>query len=145
MVYEDPYSPFCLIAETTRDAEEIHDYLEVFCKEVDELVLVRNDVYARFSHKAYNKGTALAEISRRFNVRPEHIFVAGDHLNDIPMLTQAHARWLVSPSNGIDPVKELIRRQNGFISEYQCGHGVVDGLVECLRQCAPREFVAASR
>src|SRR5688572_6855267 len=33
-VYEDPYSPFCLIAEKDSHAEEIHDYIEVAFKNV---------------------------------------------------------------------------------------------------------------
>ena len=82
MVYEDPYSPFCLVAEKPSDAEEIHEYLELFCKEIGDMVVMRNDVYARFSHKAYNKGTALAEISRRLNIKPAEI-IAGDHMNDL--------------------------------------------------------------
>ena len=63
-VYEDPYSPFCLIAEDIASADAIQDFLEEYCREVPQLTVVRNDVYARFSHEAYNKGTALGEITR---------------------------------------------------------------------------------
>lgn len=133
MVYEDPYSPFCLIAEKASDAEEIHEYLELYCKEVGDMVVMRNDVYARFSHKAYNKGTALAEIARRLNIRPDEIIAAGDHMNDLPMLSHEFARWLVAPMNAIDLVKEKVRRQNGYISEKHCGHGVAHGIAQVLR------------
>ena len=64
-IYEDAYSPFCLIAGNNGDADVIHDYLADYCRNVPHLTVVRNDVYARFSHAAYNKGTALAELSRR--------------------------------------------------------------------------------
>jgi HAD superfamily hydrolase (TIGR01484 family) len=127
-LYEDPYSPLCLIAENTRDAEAIHEYLEVYCKDLGDLVVMRNDVYARFSHKAFNKGTALAEIARRLNIRPEQIVAAGDHLNDLPMLTREHAHFLVAPFNAIPTVKQAVLRQNGFVSEKHCGHGVAQGL-----------------
>lgn len=133
MVYEDPYSPFCLVAEKVQDAEEIHDYLEVFCKELGDLVVVRNDIYARFSHKAFNKGTALAEIARRLGIKPDEIIAAGDHWNDLPMLSSEFARWLVAPVNAIDQVKEAVRRQNGYVSEKHCGHGVAHGLAEVLK------------
>ncbi len=132
-VYEDPYSPFCLIAEKVRDAEEIHDYLEVSCKEVGDLVVMRNDVYARFSHKAFNKGTALAEIARRLKIKPEEIVAAGDHLNDLPMLSSEFAHWLVAPMNAVDQVKETVRRQNGYVSEKHCGHGVAHGISQVLK------------
>ena len=46
--------------------------------------MVRNDVYARFSHAAYNKGTALAELTRRLGLHSRTVFAAGDHLNDLP-------------------------------------------------------------
>src|SRR5215212_8162179 len=96
-VYEDTYSPFCLVAESTRDAEDIHDYLELYCRRVDNLTVMRNDIYARFSHVAYNKGTAMAEIARRLGIARDHVFAAGDHLNDLPMLSKEFAGWLVCP------------------------------------------------
>src|SRR5205814_3255129 len=100
-VYEDSYSPFCLIAEDNKDADVIHEYLEAYCAQVPRLTVVRNDVYARFSHEAYSKGTALSEITRRLGVGRDHVLAAGDHLNDLPMLSREHARWLVAPSNAI--------------------------------------------
>src|SRR4029079_17614950 len=87
----------------------------------------------RFSHKAYNKGTALAEIARRLNITPEEIIAAGDHMNDLPMLSQEFAKWLVAPMNAIDSVKETVRRQNGYVSEKHCGHGVAHGIPHGLR------------
>jgi HAD superfamily hydrolase (TIGR01484 family) len=133
MVYEDPYSPFCLVAEKIRDAQEIHDYLEVFCRELGDLVVVRNDVYARFSHKAFNKGTALAEIARRLDIRPDEIVAAGDHLNDLPMLSNEFARWLVAPVNAVEQVKQAVLRQNGYVSEKHCGYGVAHGIAQVLK------------
>jgi hydroxymethylpyrimidine pyrophosphatase-like HAD family hydrolase len=131
-VYEDAYSPFCLLAKKTRDAEAIHDYLNEYCRNVPNLHVVRNDVYARLAHSGYDKGRSLAEIARRWRVLPENIFAAGDHLNDLPMLTLEHARWLVTNANAIEPVKETVRRQNGFISRFECGEGVAEGLKHCL-------------
>jgi HAD superfamily hydrolase (TIGR01484 family) len=137
-VYEDPYSPFCLIAEKTRDAEEIHDYLEIFCRDLGDLVVVRNDVYARFSHKAFNKGTALAEIARRLEIMPEEIVACGDHWNDLPMLSREFAHWLVAPMNAIAQVKEAVLRQNGIVSEKHCGYGVAHGIATVLKRAGYR-------
>src|SRR5262249_37498292 len=95
---------------------------------IPNLVVVRNDVYARFSHKAFNKGTALAEICRRLKIKPQEVFAIGDWLNDLPMLDVAHARWLAAPANAIDEVKQTVRRQNGFVSELRHGFGVADAL-----------------
>jgi HAD superfamily hydrolase (TIGR01484 family) len=127
-LYEDPYSPFCLIASSNEDADAIQAFLEAYSTEVPNLSIVRNDVYARFSHSAFNKGTALAEIARQLSIAREQVFAAGDHLNDIPMLSGDYAACLVAPDNAIPVVKELVRRQNGYISHQPWGHGVARGL-----------------
>jgi hydroxymethylpyrimidine pyrophosphatase-like HAD family hydrolase len=127
-LYEDPFSPFCLIAESNEDADAIQMFLEEYCAQVPALTLVRNDIYARFSHASYNKGTALAEIGRRLGIPRNETFAAGDHLNDLPMLSGEFAACLVAPDNAIPAVKELVRRQNGYISQQPWGHGVARGL-----------------
>lgn len=127
-VYEDVWSPFCLIAGSNADADLIHAKLEEFCKRFPELTVVRNDVYARFSHVNYNKGTALAELNRMLGVASEYVLAAGDHLNDLPMLKTEHARCLVTPSNAIPLVKEVVRRQGGYVSGLTCGNGVAEGI-----------------
>ena len=113
--------------------EAIHEYLNGYCKRVPELVVVRNDVYARFSHIRYNKGTALAEVARQLGIRRDEILAAGDHLNDLPMLSGEHAACLVCPDNAIPIVKELVRKQNGYISHQPWGHGVARGLEHYLQ------------
>ena len=131
-LYEDAYSPFCLIAGNNGDADIIHDYLKDYCRGVPGLALVRNDVYARFHHESFDKGTALAEITRRLGLSPANVFAVGDQLNDLPMLTRQHAHWLATPANAIDYVKDVVRRQNGFVSTLSHGHGVAEGLEFCL-------------
>jgi hydroxymethylpyrimidine pyrophosphatase-like HAD family hydrolase len=127
-LYEDAYSPFCLVAENNRDADAIHEYMEDYCREVPHLTVMRNDVYARFCHEKYNKGTALSEISKRLGIGAERVFAAGDHLNDLPMLMTQFARHLSAPANAIAAVKEAVQRQNGFVSDLPQGHGVAEGL-----------------
>ena len=126
--YEDAWSPFCLIAEKNEEAEVIREYLTEYCRTVPHLTLVCNDVCSRFSHEAFNKGTALTEIARQLGVRPEETFAAGDHLNDLPMLSLRHAWWLAAPANAIMAIKQVVRDQNGFVSELSHGHGVAEGL-----------------
>lgn len=131
-IYEDSFSPFCLIAGCNDDAQAINEYLDDYCRGIPNLTVVRNDVYARFSHAAYNKGAALAELTRRLGLRPAHVFAAGDHWNDLPMLLRQHAHWLASPSNAIDEVKSLVRTQGGVISELPHGFGVAEALAACI-------------
>ena len=127
-LYEDDFSPFCLIAESVRDADDIQKFLEDYSAAMPGLVVVRNDVYARFSHRAYNKGTALAEIARQLGVGRECVFAAGDHLNDLPMLDGQFAACVAAPDNAVPAVKELVRRQQGYVSHQPWGHGVARAL-----------------
>jgi hydroxymethylpyrimidine pyrophosphatase-like HAD family hydrolase len=131
-LYEDAYSPFCMVAGNNGDADVIHNYLTEYSRGIPHLTVVRNDVYARFSHEAFNKGTALAEITRRLGLSPEVVFAAGDWLNDLPMLSRRYARWLAAPSNAVEPVKQVVREQGGHVSELSHGNGVAEGLVVCL-------------
>ena len=133
-LYEDAFSPFCLIAESVRDADDIQKFLEEYIASVSGLVLVRNDVYARFSHMGYNKGTALAEIARQLGVKRENVFAAGDHLNDLPMLDGQFAACVAAPDNAVPEVKELVRRRKGYVSHQPWGHGVARALEHFLEQ-----------
>jgi HAD superfamily hydrolase (TIGR01484 family) len=133
-IYEDAYSPFCLIAQNNGDADAIHAFLEEYCLNVPNLAVTRNDIYARFSHVQFSKGSALAEIGRRLGASRESIIAAGDHLNDLSMLSRQHAKWLIAPGNAIPCVKEVVSRQDGFVSEQFHGHGVADGLERIMEQ-----------
>ena len=138
-VYQDAYSPFCLIAENNGDADVIHEYLLEFSARVPQLTIVRNDVYTRFSHADYNKGTALRELMRREGMTPSEVFAAGDHLNDLPMLSTDYARWLAVPQNAVERVKDAVRRQKGYVSHLSHGAGVAEGLEYSLRAAASQQ------
>jgi hydroxymethylpyrimidine pyrophosphatase-like HAD family hydrolase len=107
--------------------------------------VVRNDIYARFSHAAYNKGTALAEIARLLGVAAEEIIAAGDHFNDLPMLSRRHAQWLIAPGNAVPCVKQAVLAAGGFVAEGLHGHGVAEGLAEILRGLSGRSEVDGER
>jgi HAD superfamily hydrolase (TIGR01484 family) len=144
-VYEDPYSPFCLIASNNAEADLIQEYIEAYCRTVPHLSFVRNDVYARFSHDGYNKGSALGEIARRLGILPGRVLAAGDHLNDLPMLSEKYARWLVAPGNAIPAVKQTVLRQNGFVAEQFYGLGLVEGLEFVLGQAKSQRNSSKNR
>ena len=127
-ISEDAYSPFCLTALNNTDAEAIHQYMEEYCREVPNLKVMRNNVYARFCHADYDKGTALSEIARLHKIRPKHVFAVGDHLNDLPMLELRHAACLAAPANALEVVKQAVQAQNGFVSRLPNGLGVADSL-----------------
>lgn len=127
-IYEDAYSPLCLIAHDNQQMDGIHEYLDEFCRTIPNLTVVRNDVYARFSHQRYNKGSALAEIARRLGIQRESILAVGDHLNDLPMLSREYAEFLAAPANAIPVVKQAVRQGGGYVSLRPHGHGVADAI-----------------
>jgi len=127
-IYEDAYSPLCLIASDNGDMDAISDYLNEYCRKVPHLTVVRNDVYARFSHAAYNKGSALAEITRQSGLACEQVFAVGDHFNDLPMLCRSYARFLAAPANAIPLVQTTVRRQGGYVSAEPHGGGVTEAI-----------------
>jgi hypothetical protein len=121
-IYEDAYSPLCLITSTNGDMDLILDHLEHYCRRVPDLTVVRNDVYARFSHRAYNKGTALAEITRRLGLSREAVFAAGDHLNDLPMLSRGSS--LPGGAGQRGPTRRAaVLEQGGYVGQASQGAG----------------------
>ncbi len=131
-VYEDPWSPLCLIARTNPDADAIESFLLDYCRTVPELTLMRNDVYARFSHADFSKGTALREIARHAGVDRTGIFAVGDHFNDLPMLDLAVAAHLAAPGNAMPEVKAAVSRQGGYVCQAARGDGVAEALARIL-------------
>ena len=127
-LYEDSFSPFCMIATNNAEADAIMVFLEDYCRSVPDLTVVRNDIYARFSHVKYDKGTVVAEVARQLGIPRERIFAAGDHLNDLPMLNGKHAALVAAPQNAIPEVQDLMKRVGGYLSSAPWGHGVAEAL-----------------
>lgn len=131
-IYQDDYSPLCIIAANNGDMDQIHEYLEAYAAKIPNLEVVRNDVYSRFCHDHFTKGTALGEITHRLGLSANEVMAAGDHLNDLSMLDRKFARYIVAPDNAIPEVKAAVKRQGGYISPRHCGYGVADGLRRAL-------------
>jgi HAD superfamily hydrolase (TIGR01484 family) len=131
-VFADAWSPFCIIADHNEEMDAIQEMMEDYARGLPDLAVVRNDVYARFSHAAFNKGTALAEIARLLGVTAEETLAAGDHFNDLPMLSTEFAKLLICPHNSVEEVKAAVLAQNGYVSHQPWGHGVARGLEHYL-------------
>ncbi len=131
-LYNDVWSPFCIVASNNAEMDAVQLFLDEYCRKQGDLTLVRNDVYARLSHIDFNKGTAMGEIARRLGVHRNHVLAAGDHLNDLPMLSGKLARCLVAPDNAVPQVKDAVRQQKGYVSHQPWGHGLARGLEHYL-------------
>ena len=117
-----------LATETEEQMDEMCAFLERERVRVPGFQFMRNTIYVRFCHEAYSKGTALGELARLTGVRPEQIFAAGDHYNDIPMLDGRHAKWVGCPSNAVPAVKKTVRQAGGYVACGNCGHGALEAL-----------------
>lgn len=134
VVYSDRYSPICVIGENNHEADRVYQFLCDYARQVPHLTVVRNDVYMRFAHEAFNKGSAVDHIRSLLRVPPEEVFIAGDHLNDIPMLQPAYGRCLAAPANAIPEVKSHVLAHGGYISCLPAGLGTHDALMRYLYQ-----------
>ena len=72
------------------------------------------------------------------DLSPESTLAAGDHYNDLPMLSALYARHLLAPANAIEPVRDAVLSQGGFVSQALCGQGVLDGLRRLLEPSGGR-------
>jgi hydroxymethylpyrimidine pyrophosphatase-like HAD family hydrolase len=123
---DDAGSPIGIIAASEEEADEISAYIEPLLKNWPMLVAVRNSIYFRFSHQFYHKGVCLEAIAHNLGITPSQIFVAGDHLNDLPMMDRRYAHHLGCPSNAVDEVKARIAEQGGYIAQGRVAEGIVE-------------------
>lgn len=126
--YDDPWSPLCAIARSNSQMDGIEAELKAFADSRSQVAVVRNDVYVRFSHTGYSKGTALGELQRLLGITPAQTLAAGDHLNDLPMLLPRFARYLVAPSNAVPAVKAQVAAHGGWNMEERTGMAVLAAL-----------------
>lgn len=126
--YKDAWSPMCVIARSNEQMDAIQAEMEAFCRVVEVLSPVRNDIYLRLCHRDYNKGAALQEIQRQLGLGPTHTFAAGDHYNDLPMLAESVARWVAAPANAIPEVQATVASRGGHLATERSGMGVLEAL-----------------
>ena len=125
---EDAGSPLGIIASCEEEADEITAYMTPLLENWPMLVAVRNSIYFRFSHKFYHKGACLEAIASGLRILPLQIFVAGDHLNDLPMLDRHYARHIGCPSNAVEEVKKHVRAHGGYVTSTPTGEGTIEAL-----------------
>jgi len=127
--YADNYSPLCVVAQDNEQMDIIEQTICTSMRSFPATQIVRNSIYLRLAHHGYSKGTALAELQRILSIAAEHTVVAGDHLNDLPMLDPTYARYLISPYNSVPPVRSRVQLHGGYLASKSAGHGILEGLL----------------
>jgi len=117
-----------LATQTDAEMDRVCEFLERERGRVPGFQFMRNTIYVRFCHEDYSKGTALGELGRLTGITPEHIFAAGDHYNDLPMLDGRHAHWVTCPGNAVEAVKVAVTRAGGYVARGECSEGTVEAL-----------------
>jgi len=88
----------------------------------------RSNIYLRFCHRRYDKGSSLAELSRLLDMPTTDILAVGDHQNDIAMLFGNVAGMVACPSNAHPSVKEIVLRAGGHVSGLEAGEGTAEAI-----------------
>ena len=95
----------------------------------EEIVTQRAGPYLRFSHRDYNKGTALTFVASRFGVPPVRAAIFGDGHNDLDAMRHLPEAFRCCPSNAAPEVKAMVACGHGYISPEPRTRGVLDGLM----------------
>ncbi|MGI8604852.1 MAG: HAD-IIB family hydrolase [Verrucomicrobiales bacterium] len=117
-----------LIAHSETAMVEIIAFVEQRRARFPELGYQRNSIYLRFTHRDFDKGSALRELASKLGVPAASIFAAGDNHNDLSMLRHEIAHRLCCPSNALDLVKQQVLEQGGFVAKSPASTGMIEGL-----------------
>ena len=88
----------------------------------------RSNIYLRFCHRLYDKGSSLAELSRLLDMPTAEILAVGDHENDLPMLHGGVAAMVACPSNAHPRVKAMVLSAGGHVSSLEAGEGTAEAI-----------------
>lgn len=143
LIYENK-RPVGLTTETEELMETLVRDIEMLATNHADFSFQRNTIYLRFCHRDYHKGSALSELCRLENIPVDHVFAAGDHYNDLPMLDVQYSAMTACPANAIGAVKERVTISEGFVSDKECADGVAEAIRHFLElKDAQKEAVLA--
>jgi HAD superfamily hydrolase (TIGR01484 family) len=120
--------PAGLVARSEESMAEIVAFVDSHRPDFPELGYHRNSIYLRFTHRDFDKGSALRELARHLDVGPDVTFAAGDNHNDLSMLRRDIARRLCCPGNALPEVKAQVRREGGLVAAGHGSRGMIEGL-----------------
>jgi hydroxymethylpyrimidine pyrophosphatase-like HAD family hydrolase len=117
-----------LVAGSQKSIDRTHALVSEIIREHPEISTVRNGPYFRFAHVDYHKGSCLAEIQKLLDLSPSSTFIAGDNLNDLPMLQRKFGHYIACPSNSVPEVITQVKKEGGYIASQEAGAGIAEAL-----------------
>jgi HAD superfamily hydrolase (TIGR01484 family) len=125
---EEAGDPAGIITHTEQGMARVIDFVHEHTVHWPDLGYQRNTIYLRFTHRRFDKGTALQELSRHLGLSPAQVFAAGDNFNDLPMLRGEIARHLVAPSNSLPEVKAQVLAEGGRLSTLPASRAMAEAV-----------------
>ena len=117
-----------LVAGSQKSIDRTDALVNEIIREHPEISTVRNGPYFRFAHVDYHKGSCLAEIQKLLDLTPSSTFIAGDNLNDLPMLQRKFGHYIACPSNSVPEVITQVKKEGGYIASQEAGAGIAEAL-----------------
>lgn len=114
-----------IVATTNEEMDAIQDYVEMVASH-SKLTYERNNIYLRFSHVNYRKGTGLKEAAERWGIEPAQILAVGDNYNDISMLQPEVCEACGCPANALAEVKKYVESRGGKVASNPGSVGVME-------------------
>ncbi len=118
-----------LVAGSQKSIDRTDALVNEIIREHPEISTVRNGPYFRFAHVDYHKGSCLAEIQKLLDLAPSSTFIAGDNLNDLPMLQRKFGHYLACPSNSVPDVLTQVKKEGGYLAQREAGAGIAEALL----------------
>ncbi len=119
---------YSLVVNDFTGLDEVAPVIDAAIAPFGEIVTQRAGPYLRFSHRDYNKGTALAYVACRFRIPAACIAIFGDGHNDLDAMNELPAAYRACPLNAAPDLKETVLAGQGFISSLPRIRGVLDAL-----------------
>ena len=120
--------PSGLIAPNEGMLDELISELKTLSGRPEDFHYQRSNIYLRFCHRRYDKGSSLAELSRLLDMPTSNILAVGDHQNDLAMLFGSVAAMVACPSNAHPSVKEAVIQAGGHVSLLEAGEGTAEAI-----------------
>ncbi len=119
---------YSLVVNNFTGLDEVAPVIDDTIAPFGEIVTQRAGPYLRFSHRDYNKGTALAYVARHFRIPADSIAIFGDGHNDLDAMNELPAAYRACPVNAAPELKKTVAAGGGYISHKPRTLGVLDAL-----------------
>lgn len=117
-----------IVAKTIAHADAIMFTLNDWKVEISGLACNRNQRVVALMHTAYNKGVIMRRLMQLQDWHRSNVLSIGDSINDITILDGRTSQHVTAPANAEDPIKKLIEKNEGFVSDQPYGWGALHGV-----------------